>query len=92
MACCMNFDLNYSYDQFSFNECCINMNAQLYKKYDTLLEKYDVFLKKQKKYEIELLVGCCFLLCLLLNKFKFSKKTYKENKIKFDYDDTAVYF
>ena len=85
MACCINYDLNYSYDRFSFNECCVTTNLELYKKYNTLL-------KKHQKYEMGLLVNCCFLLCLILNKFKFPKKLYKENKIKFDYNDTTVYF
>lgn len=82
MACCII--PNY-YLEFPCNECCIIANC-------TVIQKYKILLKKQELYEKTLLINCCFLLCLILNKFKFPKKTYKDNKILFEYVNTSVYF
>lgn len=86
MSCCIPCDemcINYTDD---LNECCVTNNLKLY-------NKYDVLLKKQKQYEMNLLINCCFLLSLIINKFKFpKKKLYKPKKIFINFIDTVVYF
>ena len=82
----------YHYLDFPCNTCCVIANRTITNEYNELLEEYSEMMERIKKYETSLLVNCCFLMCLILGRFKFPKRLPKENKINFDFKNTAVYF
>lgn len=83
--------LNY-YLNFPCNTCCIITNQTIMTEYKELTEEYIIMMERIKKYETSLFVNCCFLMCLILGRFKFPKRLPKKNKINFDFENTAVYF
>ena len=71
---------------FPCNGCCLTANR-------SMISKYDLMEEENKTYKFKILISVVYLLLqIVIQQKKSKKKVFKKNKVKFNYDDTTIFF